>query len=72
MRKLNQTNVGVDLGAAAGVGADVLKRDLVGVGGVGTFLVNPCPLCTSLIKTNVDVDNVLNHVADINGVGVVV
>jgi hypothetical protein len=34
----------------AGVGADVLKRDLVDVDGVGTFLVNPCLLCESLIK----------------------
>ena len=48
VRKLNQTNVDVDLGVAAGVGADVLKRDLVDVDGVGAYLVNPCPLCASL------------------------
>ena len=34
----------------AGVGAEVLERDLVDVDGVGAFLVNPCLLCESLIK----------------------
>ena len=48
--KLKKTNVDVDLGVAAGVGADDLKRDLVDVDGVGVFLVNPRPLCASLIK----------------------
>jgi hypothetical protein len=42
VRKPNQNNVGVDLGVVAGVGADVLKRDLVDVDGVGAYLVNPC------------------------------
>ena len=52
VRKLNQANVGVELGVAAGVGADVLKRDFVDVDGVGKFLMNQCPLCASLIKLN--------------------
>ena len=50
VRELNQANVGVDLGVVAGVGADVLERDLVDVDGVGTFLVNPCLLFESLIN----------------------
>jgi hypothetical protein len=50
VRKLNQANVGVDLGVVAGVGAEVLKRDLVDVDGVGAFPVNPSLLCESLIK----------------------
>ena len=62
VHKFNQTNVGANnngnhdvspkskrqVGVVAGVDVDVLKRDLVE--GIGAFLVNPCPLCTSSIK----------------------
>lgn len=41
------------------------KRDVIEVGGVGMFSVNPCPLCTSLsTAVGVNGNDIIKDVAD--------